>query len=93
VPEEENYGVRGEKEAKENMNVGNLDENSLTKTFHIFIFWEKTKEYSERGLWYYYSVCYCGKCYYRGVHEAEGEPSSQKEHVCVKTCTLLGEQI
>lgn len=45
------------------MNVGNLDESSLTKTFHIFIFWGKTEGYSERGLWHYYSVCYCGKCY------------------------------
>lgn len=39
MPEED--GVRGEKEPKENMNVGNLDKSSLTKTFHIFIFWGK----------------------------------------------------
>lgn len=93
MPEEGNYGMRGEKETKENMNVGNLDESSLTKTFHIFIFWGKTEGYSERGLWYYYSVCYCGKCYHREVYGAEGESSPQKEHVYVKTCILLDEQI
>jgi len=29
---------------KKNMNVGNLDESSPTKTFHIFIFWKKTQK-------------------------------------------------
>lgn len=84
-----------EKKAKENMNAGDLGESSLTKTFHIFIFWGKGAEgCSERGLWCYYSVCYCGKCYYYGVYGAEGESFPQKEHVCVKTlaniiCHLL----
>ena len=43
MSEKNNYNVRGEKEAKENMNVGNLDESSLTKTFHIFIFWGRQR--------------------------------------------------
>lgn len=88
--------MRDEKEVKKNMNVENLDESSLTKTFHIFIFWGKTEgAFRERGLWYYYSICYCGKCYYCGVYGAEEESSPQKEHVCVKTCILcaLNEQI
>lgn len=81
-----------EKKAKENMNAGDRGESSLTKTFHIFIFWGKARR--ERGLWCYYSVCYCGKCYYYGVYGAEGESFPQKEHVCVKTlaniiCHLL----
>lgn len=36
-----NAGREGE--AKENMNAGDLGESSLTKTFHIFIFWGKAR--------------------------------------------------
>lgn len=60
---------------------------------YFYILREETEGYSEWGLWYYYSVCYCSKCYYHGVYGAEGESSPQKEHVCVKTCTLLDGQI
>lgn len=61
---------------------------------YFYILGKGTEGCSERGLWCYYSVCYCGKCYYYGVYGAERESFPQKEHVCVKTpaniiCHLL----
>jgi len=36
-------GAAREETAKENMNARDLGESSLTKTFHIFIFWGKAR--------------------------------------------------
>lgn len=73
---------RSEKEAKENTNVGNLDESSLTKTFYIFIFRGKTQRGVPSEVYgCYYSVCYCGECYYPRsvILGVEGERERKRE--------------